>query len=881
MKRLSFCLAILLLLSFGLAYAQAPGNTAIRVKVSAITGAVIIADTLFVGSDGPVTFPFEYVNRDANSYNGSNAFVISSPDGATWAHATANGGNVKGLPATMFGIWVDSTGFYPKSDFGSLYKFNLFGADGSGADTVIFACASNDPSQLGFRPADSGVFFKAIIRVKVGDSGKHICVDSSENFPPTNKWKWPSFNYTPSYNTFPTWGGPYCYVIAKIRNQKPVITNCDSANRTGSHCGSFSYQFTATDAEQNAIVWSHVSGVGGIDANGLYTATGLATGIHTVVIGATDPGGSGQTTTCTFTVNATNVGPTITCPGTKSVSTGETVLDTIKATDDCDTKTFAIVSSNANDPNSLDIDPVTGILSYTGDSLDIINNPICAVVSVTDGIETATCTACFTVIKGCKYKIKIQAQAGSGLGVSQGTMTTVDVTLESADQVAGLGGFNLLIAYDNSALSFQSATAGAIYAACKWEYFTYRFGPDGNCGNACPSGMIRLIGIAETNNGSPRAECQPPDAVPTGISLAQLSFLVSNNRVLECQLVPIRFFWYECGDNSISNADGSKLYISCSVKDLFGDPITVPDAAFPSYMGAINSCVTCVPNKACVKREVDFVNGYVKIICAADEDDRGDINMNGMAYEIADAVMFTNYFIIGLPAFVGHAAGSIAASDVNADGLTLTVADLVYIIRVIVGDALPYPKPTNLSVNVSTDNGKVSISGSDLGAVFMTLKGEVTPTLVNTDAVMAYAYDGTNTRVLVHVPFDMNHYSMPIKGFSGDIVNVTDAEIVSIEMADVHGYAVKVALPTEYSLMQNYPNPFNPSTKISFAMPVAGDYMITIYNVTGQKVTELSGNAAAGIKTIEWNAKDNASGVYFYKLETAGFTATKKAILLK
>jgi hypothetical protein len=240
--------------------------------------------------------------------------------------------------------------------------------------------------------------------------------------------------------------------------------------------------------------------------------------------------------------------------------------------------------------------------------------------------------------------------------------------------------------------------------------------------------------------------------------------------------------------------------------------------------------------------------------------------------------MFTNYFIYGLSAFAGHIAGSQAASDVNADGISLSVADLVYLIRVIVGDALPYPKPTNTFATVSTEDG-VSITGVELGAVFMILKGEVTP-INATDAKMAYAYDGTNTRVLVHVPFDINQYGMTMAGFSGEILENT-AEIVSIEMADVHGFAVKEALPTEYALMQNYPNPFNPTTKISFDMPKAGDYKITVYNVTGQKVTELAGNAAAGRKTVDLDMTHNASGVYFYKLETEGFTATKKAVLLK
>jgi hypothetical protein len=57
-----------------------------------------------------------------------------------------------------------------------------------------------------------------------------------------------------------------------------------------------------------------------------------------------------------------------------------------------------------------------------------------------------------------------------------------------------------------------------------------------------------------------------------------------------------------------------------------------------------------------------------------------------IGYEIADAVLFSNYFIRGLPVFTINQAGQVAASDVNADGLVLTVADLVYLIRAVVGD---------------------------------------------------------------------------------------------------------------------------------------------------------------------------------------------------
>jgi hypothetical protein len=95
-----------------------------------------------------------------------------------------------------------------------------------------------------------------------------------------------------------------------------------------------------------------------------------------------------------------------------------------------------------------------------------------------------------------------------------------------------------------------------------------------------------------------------------------------------------------------------------------------------------------------------------------------------------------------------------------------------------------------------------------------------------------------------------------------------------------------VISPVKYSL-SNHPNPFNPTTNISFNVPEKTNASITIYNVKGQEVvTLLDEEVAAGNTTVTWNGKDNSnnavtSGIYFYKLETAGKSLTKKMIMLK
>lgn len=88
-------------------------------------------------------------------------------------------------------------------------------------------------------------------------------------------------------------------------------------------------------------------------------------------------------------------------------------------------------------------------------------------------------------------------------------------------------------------------------------------------------------------------------------------------------------------------------------------------------------------------------------------------------------------------------------------------------------------------------------------------------------------------------------------------------------------------LPNEFALRQNYPNPFNPSTTIELSLPVATQYSLKIFNITGQLVETFDGYSEAGIHHIEWDASNNSSGIYFYRLETSAFSDTKKMILLK
>jgi len=88
-------------------------------------------------------------------------------------------------------------------------------------------------------------------------------------------------------------------------------------------------------------------------------------------------------------------------------------------------------------------------------------------------------------------------------------------------------------------------------------------------------------------------------------------------------------------------------------------------------------------------------------------------------------------------------------------------------------------------------------------------------------------------------------------------------------------------IPDNYSLAQNFPNPFNPNTTISFSLPVASEYSLTIFNTAGQVVAEFAGMAEAGVTTLRWDGSAFSSGVYLYRLTAGSFVDSKKMMLLK
>jgi hypothetical protein len=89
-------------------------------------------------------------------------------------------------------------------------------------------------------------------------------------------------------------------------------------------------------------------------------------------------------------------------------------------------------------------------------------------------------------------------------------------------------------------------------------------------------------------------------------------------------------------------------------------------------------------------------------------------------------------------------------------------------------------------------------------------------------------------------------------------------------------------LPTGYFLTQNFPNPFNPVTTIRYGIPQLSFVRLEVFDALGRKViTLVEGNRERGSYRAEWNARGEASGIYYYRLSAGGFIETKSLVLLK
>ena len=129
-----------------------------------------------------------------------------------------------------------------------------------------------------------------------------------------------------------------------------------------------------------------------------------------------------------------------------------------------------------------------------------------------------------------------------------------------------------------------------------------------------------------------------------------------------------------------------------------------------------------------------------------------------------------------------------------------------------------------------------------------------------------------------------------VSGETGHAYRITALDQAGNESGPASPEAVSgidLPRPEVVALHQNTPNPFNPSTTIRFDLPAAGDVRLRVFDLSGRLVaTLLDGRVEAGRRSVVWRGENDAgrdagSGLYVYRLETAGFSESRKMLLLQ
>jgi hypothetical protein len=143
------------------------------------------------------------------------------------------------------------------------------------------------------------------------------------------------------------------------------------------------------------------------------------------------------------------------------------------------------------------------------------------------------------------------------------------------------------------------------------------------------------------------------------------------------------------------------------------------------------------------------------------------------------------------------------------------------------------------------------------------------------------SYHWTHTIPLTFAPPNAGTYIDTIRFYIGYYGQWFAVPIRGVATTSSGASDVGAPAPVRFDL-QAYPNPFNPSTEIDFSLPVAGQVVITVFDILGQRVAVLNdGVLSAGEHRVSFNGQRYPSGLYFLRLETASQQRTLKLVLMK
>lgn len=188
------------------------------------------------------------------------------------------------------------------------------------------------------------------------------------------------------------------------------------------------------------------------------------------------------------------------------------------------------------------------------------------------------------------------------------------------------------------------------------------------------------------------------------------------------------------------------------------------------------------------------------------------------------------------------------------------------------------PSVLDVEVVTGTDTFEIDVTSSDKPVAGCLV------TLSDSSGVVLSVTTSSSGHVSIEVDYSpMNSYTIAAvkSGFT------VARHFLSPSIAADADDRIDDNLPSTFNLSQNYPNPFNPITTIRFELPYRTNVALVIYNILGRHVTTLiDGSHSHGTYEVTWDGRNNdgrqvTSGVYFYRLETESYSATKKLMLLR
>lgn len=255
-------------------------------------------------------------------------------------------------------------------------------------------------------------------------------------------------------------------------------------------------------------------------------------------------------------------------------------------------------------------------------------------------------------------------------------------------------------------------------------------------------------------------------------------------------------------------------------------------------------------------------------------------------------LLFTLFLSVVVTIYVfGYHSGITGRTKKNGVGCTCHANSPSTNVSVVIdGSATLLPGQTE-TYTVTISGGPLAAAGTNIaasagsltpGAGLRLASSELThqEPIIPSSGKVVFTFTYTAPATEGTVTLYANGNSVNLDGTNGnDQWNFAQNKTVSVSSAtDIESEKHNLS----YDLKQNYPNPFNPTTTIFYQIPQAGNVALKVYNITGAEVASLvNGYKQSGSYSVEFDASNLTSGVYFYKISVNNFSEIKKMVLLR